>query len=138
MRRIWLLVVVAAVLFLPALQPVAVCSTECSEPAALPTTGQIEPIRNAISGVLTGLLLRMWPLIARYTGGRGLLDVLGPTMLSLFDMPLVGSMMDMLPTIGPIFGMLGTLCSICCIPFGFCDLIPCIGPIISGLNQTLG
>jgi len=81
--------VVAAVLFLPVLQPVAVCSAECSEPAALPTTGQIpiiDPLCTAIGSLVCSMVF-------------GLLDsVLGAIMEPVLGMvpSLMGKLPDMM------------------------------------------
>ena len=129
MRRIWLLVVVAAVLFLPVLQPVALA--ECSEPAALPTTGQLEgilglcvgffyhnvPVIGAIfADILRGLSFLMtdnaFPDRASFAGPSqipgpfpaDICEVYGPMILSIlcYVIPIIG------PICGDFLGTCGT------------------------------
>jgi len=120
------LVVVAAVLLVPVLQPVAVCSAECSVPAALPTTVEIEPIRDTISRILTPRVVSLIRrIVGEAMGGEGALtDVLNKVL------PLVVNVLRMLlPVLTLLLSCIGFL-------LGFCVFIPCIGPAIDAWSQS--
>jgi len=116
MKKMWLLAVVAAVLFLPVLQPVALA--ECSEPAALPTTGQSGVTNDNVSGAPRRLIMTLLGVLGVDEETTKMVGVILSAILIVKE---AGSLCVNDVTQDPIVKILVG---------GLIGKIPCIGPII--------
>jgi len=143
MKKIWLLVVVAAVLFVPALQPVAVCSAECSEPAALPTTETTGLFCSIVFSLLDSVLASILPsvlpsVIGMVPGLMGRLPALTAPMGTIIGVLNVFLKLAYKTGIISLFSFLWgwtiSCLSLPCRPFlALGSRIPSIGPYFSAI-----